>query len=32
VPNDAVVRDHELPDAPAFDLVGDLRHHHNAES
>jgi hypothetical protein len=32
VPDDAVVRDHELSDAPAFDLVGDLHHGHDCES
>jgi hypothetical protein len=32
VPDDAPVRDDELPDAPALDLVGDLRHRHDRES
>jgi hypothetical protein len=32
VPYDALVVDHELTDAPAFDLVGHLRHRHNRES
>jgi hypothetical protein len=33
VPDDALVRDDELPHAPAFDLVGDLlRHRHDRES
>jgi hypothetical protein len=32
MPHDARVGDHELPDAPALDLVRDLRHRHNHES
>jgi hypothetical protein len=32
VPDDSVVHDDELADAPAFDLVGDLRHRHDRES
>jgi len=32
VPDDAPLGDHELTDAPAFDLVGDLRHRHDHES
>jgi hypothetical protein len=32
VPHDAPVGDHELADAPVFDLVGDLRHGHDHES
>jgi hypothetical protein len=32
VPRDAAVGDHELTDAPALDLVGDLRHRHDHES
>jgi hypothetical protein len=32
VPYDALVGDHELTDAPALDLVGDLRHRHDHES
>jgi hypothetical protein len=32
VPHDAFVGDHQLTDAPAFDLVGHLRHRHDHES
>jgi hypothetical protein len=32
VPHDSVVVDDELADAPALDLVGDLRHRHDSES
>jgi hypothetical protein len=32
VPYHALVHDHELADAPAFRLVGDLRHRHDRES
>jgi hypothetical protein len=32
VPDDALLGDHELADAPAFDLIGDLPHYHDRES
>jgi hypothetical protein len=32
VPHHALVGDYELSDAPALDLVGDLRHRHDPES
>jgi hypothetical protein len=32
VPDDAVVGDDELADAPALYFVGDLRHRHDWES
>jgi hypothetical protein len=32
VPHDATVGDHELSDAPALGLVGDLHHRHDRES
>jgi hypothetical protein len=32
VPHDALAGDYELSDAPALDLIGDLRHHHDDES
>jgi hypothetical protein len=32
MPHDTPVGDHELPDSPALDLVGDLRHRHDPES
>jgi hypothetical protein len=32
VPDDPLVRNDELTDAPAFDLIGDLRHRHDSES
>jgi hypothetical protein len=32
VPHHAVVGNHELTDAPALDLIGDLRHRHDRES
>jgi hypothetical protein len=32
MPGDSFVHDDELPHAPAFDLIGDLRHRHDHES
>jgi hypothetical protein len=32
MPDDALVGDHELADAPALRLIGDLRHGHDHES
>jgi hypothetical protein len=32
VPHDPPLGDDELADAPAFDLIGDLRHRHDHES
>jgi len=32
VPRDATVDSHELPNAPTFDLVRDLRHRHDTGS